>query len=298
MKSFFRPLWNSPIVYRVRGVLFDVCEVLTGYSVEKKRFESKVGYVPNIQHPRSFSEHIVYKKLYDRNPLLAVVSDKYAVRGYIKKILGEEESSKVLIPLLYATSDLQTIPFDTLSGEYIIKANHNSGPHFIVEKNQIPDREHIISSLEKQIAIPYGILKHEWAYKKIKNKMVVVERLLRDEDGNIPKDYKFHMVKGQCVFIQVDFDRFSNHSRTLYDKDWNYLPVTLKFPQGPEKERPENLDKMLKLATLLSAGFDYIRIDLYTIKEDVYFGEMTHYPGSGMEKFTPEEFDFTLGTYW
>jgi len=278
--------------------MFSVVEVCTNYYFEKKKFQKIMGYELNLKNPQSFSQHIVYKKIYDRRKVLPIVADKYLVRNYLKKTLGEENANQILIPLLYHTDNPEAIPFDALEGEYIIKANHNSGPNFIVGKNDIPDRKFIVSSLKKQLSIPYGILKHEWAYGKIKQKLVVVERLLRDEQGNIPKDYKFHIINGVCAFIQVDFDRFINHSRTLYDKEWNYIPATLKFKQGRQAEKPKNLPKMLQLAEQLSKGFDYIRIDLYSIGDRVYFGEMTHYPGSGMERFTPESLDFELGKFW
>lgn len=297
IKSVLRPIWNSPFIWKVRGIFFDISESITGYRRERRVFLEKMGYKLDLKNPRSFSEHIVWKKIYDRNPILPMLADKFRVREYVKRILGKE-AEDILIPLLFSTVNPETIPFDKLSGEYIIKSNHNSGPHFIVQKGEIPNKKMIVEGLKKQLKYDYGILKHEWAYKKIKKKMVVIERLLRDEGGQLPKDYKLHMIKGECAFIQVDFDRFIDHSRTLYDEDWNFLPVTLKFKQGRDEPRPKNLEKMLYIARRLSEYFDYIRIDLYSIGSRVYLGEMTHYPGSGMERFTPESYDFDLGKYW
>lgn len=297
LRSLLRPIWNSPLIWKLRGILFDCYELLTNYSLEKKTFLEKMGYPLNLRNPETFSHHIIWKKIYDRNPILPILADKYRVREYIKEVLGEKEGNEILVPLLYSGSPSK-ISFDELTGEYIIKSNHNSGPHFIVKNGEIPNRGEIVKSLEKQLKYDYGILKHEWAYKKIKKKMVIVERLLRDEGGKIPRDFKLHMIYGECAFIQVDFDRFTEHSRTLYDKDWNYIHATLKFKQGIDILRPKNLERMLEIAEKLSEGFDYIRIDLYSIGERVYLGEMTHYPGSGMEVFTPQSFDFELGKYW
>ncbi|MBI2055006.1 MAG: hypothetical protein HYT39_02825 [Candidatus Sungbacteria bacterium] len=257
-----------------------------------------MGYPLDLKNPRSFSQRIVWKKIYDRNPLLPIVCDKYRVRQYIKDVLGEEEAEKVLIPLLYASDNPDTIPFDSLSGGYIVKPNHNSGSNIIVEKGVAPDREKIISDLKKQLKSAYGVFKHEWAYKKIKKRMFVIEKLLKDANGGILKDYKFHMIHGKCAFIQVDYDRFSSHSRSLYDSNWNFIKTTLKYKQGPITSRPYELGKMLLLAAKLSKGFDYIRVDLYNIGDRIYFGELTQYPGSGVERFTPQSFDFELGKYW
>ncbi len=297
-KSVFRPIWNSPTLFKFRGIVFNTLDFISGYYFEKRKFKKMMGYDLCLNKPKSFSHHIIYNKIYDRRDVLSIVADKYAVRKYLIDTLGQKEAESILIPLLYSGTNPENIPFDKLEGEYIVKANHNSGPHFIIKKGDIPNKKLIISELKKQLSIPYGILKHEWAYGRIKERRVVVERLLRDESGSIPKDYKFHMIEGECAFVQIDFDRFTSHSRTLYDKDWTYIPVTLKFKQGVEASKPVNFEKMLSLSRQLSKGFSYIRIDLYSIGDRVFFGEMTHYPGSGMERFTPESFDFKLGNLW
>lgn len=298
-KSILRPIWQLPVVLEIRAEFFNLIEKMSGYNFEKKRFLKIMGYPLDLKNPKSFSQKIVWKKIYDRNPLLPIVADKYKVRSYIRDCLGKEKADKFLVPLLFASTDPETIPFVDLGEEYIIKANHNSGPPFIVEKGTLPDTKNIILSLKKQLREPYGIFKHEWAYGKIKKRMIIVEKLLRDENGKIPKDYKFHMIKGKCAFVQVDFDRFTDHSRSLYGRNWRFIKnTTLKFKQGPETAKPTNFESMLALAEELSHPFDYLRVDLYSIKDKIYIGEMTHYPGSGMEKITPQPFDFELGKYW
>ena len=60
---------------------------------------------------------------------------------------------------------------------------------------------------------------------------------------------------------------------------------------------PKNLGMMLELASELSAGIPHLRVDLYNINGDIYFGELTFFHGSGHEKFTPEEWNVTLGNW-
>ena len=40
---------------------------------------------------------------------------------------------------------------------------------------------------------------------------------------NIPLDYKFYCFKGKVKLIQIDFDRFTNHSRLIFDNNFNFL---------------------------------------------------------------------------
>jgi len=103
------------------------------YQFTKIRFYKKVGYPLNLKDPQSFHEKIIWKKIYDRNPLLPVTADKYRVRSYIKEILGEDKAKDLLIPLFHVTDKPETIPFEKFPSAFIVKPNHASGLKIIVE---------------------------------------------------------------------------------------------------------------------------------------------------------------------
>jgi hypothetical protein len=271
-------------------------ERLRGYPSEKTRFMEKMGYPLNLESPKSFSEKIVWKKLNDRNPLLPITADKLRVRKFLVQELGEEEAARILIPLLWSGRDPDEIPFETLPASYIVKATQGSGWNILVRNGDKSPYE-VREAIRKWLVRPYGVRKLEWAYESIRPQ-VLIETLLLDEAGEVPKDFKFFMIHGTCRMILVDIDRFGEHAKTLYDSEWNLLPVRRGVKQGGEVERPANLEKMLRLAEQLSAKFDFVRVDLYSLGHRVYFGELTHYPASGMEPFEPRTFDFQLGSYW
>ena len=54
---------------------------------------------------------------------------------------------------------------------------------------------------------------------------------------------------------------------------------------------------MVHLSEKLSKGIPFVRVDFYEINRKPYFGEMTFYPGTGMEEFTPREWDDILGSW-
>ncbi len=54
---------------------------------------------------------------------------------------------------------------------------------------------------------------------------------------------------------------------------------------------------MLKCAEMLSKNIPFVRTDFYEINGHLYFGELTFYPGGGMEEFTPDKWDGTLGSW-
>ena len=59
--------------------------------------------------------------------------------------------------------------------------------------------------------------------------------------------------------------------------------------------RPEHFDEMKGICKTLSANIPFLRVDLYEINGDVYFGELTFYPASGFGHFTPPEWNKRLG---
>lgn len=296
IKNHVIQCWIRSITDTIRPTLFVTRERLYGYPNMRRVFLERTGYELDLKNPQSLNQKICWKKMYDRNPLLPIVADKYRVREYLKDTLGKKEAEKILIPLLYVTCDPRTIPFSQLPDEYIIKANHGSGEEFrlVVFDGKTVDRNYVIERCSTMLTRPYGAMQHEWAYQKIKRK-IVIETLLRDKCGNIPHDYKFFIFHGKCQMIEVIDERYA------LDRDWNYLNKGWKITEGVKErytERPENLEEMVNLAELLGSPFDFIRVDLYSVDGRTLFSELTNYPASGIDLFDPTSFDFELGSKW
>ncbi len=273
---------------------------LQNYKRVKKEFYDKLGYELKLDSPRSLNEKVTWKKLFDRNPLLTVTADKYEVRSYLKNLLDKEEADKLLIPLLYVTEDPNDISFENLPEKYVIKPNHGSRMHLIIKNNKEVSPSRIIKLCKLWLKNNYGFYTHEWAYKDIKRK-IVVEKLLETKNGNLPLDYKFFCFHAECKVIRAALNRFGETNLSGYfDKEWNVLPVCRPGYQSVNTnfDKPVNLDKMIQIAEKISKDFDFVRVDLYNCDGDIYFGEFTHYPTSGLARFEPAGFDYTLGDYW
>jgi len=280
-----------------RAYEFYFLNKVCNYKLEKRIFYNHLGYPLNLQNPQSFNEKIVWKKINDRNPLLPVTADKYKVRSYIQEVLGEEKAKEILIPLLYVTDQPETIPFERLPSAFMVKPNHASGLHIMVEDGHYNKKE-IIKTCRRWLKTSFGLKHLEWAYQPIKRK-IIIEKLLLDGDGNFPKDFKFHMFHGKCKLVQITFNRMNNLYMSFFDEKWNFLSVKKPHrPQGPKIKKPKHYEIMLELTEKLSKPFDYVRVDLYNVKGKIYFGELTHYPGSGTIILDPSSFVFELGKYW
>ena len=104
--------------------------------------------------------------------------------------------------------------------------------------------------------------------------------------------------KVRCSFVCSE--RFSDEGLkvTFFDNEWNVMPFERHYPKSPVPiPKPKLFDKMVEISETLSAGVPFLRVDLYHIMNQIYFGELTFYPGSGFEEFTPVEWDCTLGSW-
>jgi hypothetical protein len=163
---------------------------------------------------------------------------------------------------------------------YIIKANHGSGLNVIIDSDRDPS-ESELRQIEKWFKINSDSLNNEMHYKLIK-KRVFVEELL---DENL-LDYKVFCMNGVCKVVQVDFNRFTTHSRVLYDLNWNKLPFEYVYSHGDcNIEKPILLNDIIYNSELIAKHFEFVRVDWYIVKEKLYLGEITFHPEGGLGPF-------------
>lgn len=250
----------------------------------------------NIKNPQAFNEKLQWLKLHDRNPEYTKMVDKYEVRKYIAETIGED----YLIPLLGVWDSPEEIDFDSLPNQFVLKCTHNSGLGMCIckDKSQL-DIEKVKQELAKGLKQNYFITSREWPYKNVKPR-IIAEQYMVDESGIELKDYKIMCFDGEfkCSFVCSDRYEKGGLRVTFFDRKWNKLPFERHYPSSKKEiKRPNCYEKMIELAELLSKNMKFVRIDFYEIEGKIYFGEITFFPGSGMEEFTPEEWDYNLGKY-
>jgi hypothetical protein len=261
-----------------------------GFPLIKLSFFCRNEYWPDLKDPSTFNEKIIWDKLFSRNSVLPIICDKFTVREYVRKIIGEQ----YLVPLKVVYESLAEIDLSSLGGDYILKASHASGYNIIVRNGEV-DEAYVKKSISKWLNEKYRFQPLVWFAQNMKRK-ILVETLLLDENGDVPKDYKVFIFNGKVEFIQVDIDRFNGHTRNLYSSDWKRLDVRYKLNVGADIEIPQDFSLMLKLAKELAEGFDFMRVDFYIVNDRIYFGELTPYPHAGYGKFSPKDFDNKLGS--
>ena len=259
----------------------------------KLQYRIKLQRKLDITNPQRYTEKIQWYKLYYRNPLMMQCVDKYNVREYIKG----KGLENILNELYFVTDDPEKIDFDSLPMKFALKTTNGSETNIFCKDKSKLDREATKTKLKKFLSMANVSAGREWAYDG-SSKLIIAEKLMEDDsnpDGSI-SDYKFLCFNGEPEFVVYDCDRFIGHKRNIYDLKWNNLKIDSDCPQiDREIPKPKNFSEMIEISRILSKDFPAVRVDLYNIKGQIIFGELTFYPWSGYVQFTPDKFDFELG---
>lgn len=247
----------------------------------------------DFDNPKTFNEKIQWLKLNYRKEEYTNLVDKYRVKQYITKLIGEE----YVIPTLEVWKNVDDIDFKSLPEKFVLKCNNDSGGIVICKNKKDFDEVKAKSFLKERLKNNGYWYGREWPYKNVKP-CIIAEKYMEDSISKDLKDYKFFCFNGSMEFFDIDIDRFIEHRANYYDRNGNFLPFGKKYcpPDYTKKiEMPKNLGKMIELAETISHNTVLSRIDFYEIDGQVYFGEITFYPGSGFSPFTDEKWDYKLG---
>lgn len=257
----------------------------------KRLFKIKLGYDLDFFNPVTFNEKLQWLKVYDRNPQYTNLVDKYEAKSVVGKIIGSEYIVKT-----YGVWDsFEDIDFDKLPNSFVIKCTHDSGGVVVVKDKSKMKIKAIKKRINKSLKKNYFYWSREWPYKNIKPRIIIEEFL----GENIP-DYKLMCFNGKvkCSFVCSERNCNQELKVTFYDRNWNKMPFERHYKSSDnEIPCPKNYEKMIELAEKLSAGIRFVRVDFYEVEGELYFGEMTFYPGSGWEEFSSYEWDKKLGDW-
>ncbi len=261
-----------------------------------KMYKDKIGRTLDWGNLQTYTEKMQWEKLFDKNPMKVMLSDKYLVRDWVANKIGED----YLIPLLGKWENSESIDFDELPNQFVLKTNCGSGDVIIIkdkEKLSTHDKKVIQAKLDYYTKCDFGATSYELHYSQIKP-CIIAEKFIDSFEKDLP-DYKFICFDGKVYYCWVDKGRYSNHSRHVYDTEWNFQEWNQMYEiSNIGIPKPKNYNMMLNIARILSEGFPHVRVDLYNVDGKIYFGEMTFTNGSGFDLIHPYEVDLKLGSLW
>lgn len=273
-------------------------KILSDEKYIKKRFKTFMGYDIDLKNPCTFNEKIQWLKLNDRDEKYTMLVDKYKVREYISKSIGEE----YLIPLLGVWNSPKDINFELLPEKFVLKCNHDSGGVIICSSKSKKDSRYfanISKKMKAKLKRNYYYYGREWPYKNIEKK-IIAEAYMMDSGDNELRDYKFFCFAGYVDSVMVCTERSTGNPKFyFFDKEWNFKKYDKNTANDKEYlniKKPENFKKMCEIAAKLSQNIPFVRVDLYECNKKIYFGELTLYPDSGFDDDIFKEADIYFGS--
>lgn len=261
-----------------------------------RMFEKQVGYSINFRNPKTFNEKIMWMKVYYHNPLITKCCDKFALKDYVKNVIGEE----YVVPVLDSWTNAENIKIDHLPERFVMKVNWASGYLKIVKDKKevnLEELKHRMARwMEPQRNGYYQAF--NWGYKDMPP-IVFAEEYMEQKDGQL-YDYKFFCFNGKPELMFIAMDRFVDDAVTshdFFDMDFNPLDITYgkRAHVMDRVKKTANFDKMKELAAKLAKPFPFARVDFYECNGQIYVGEMTFYPGGALLPFEPIDWDYKLG---
>lgn len=260
------------------------------------KYYCRMGKKLNLKNPQTYNEKLQWLKLYGRRPIDTILSDKYTVKEYIAKTIGEQ----YVIPLIGVWDRFEGIDFNKLPNQFVLKCTHDSGGVVICRDKDSFDVDAARKVIERGMKHNFYVYSREKAYKDIPRRIIAEEYREDSKTGEL-RDYKFFCFDGKPKALFIASDRQVKGEETkfdFFDMNYNHLPFTNGHPNArvlPDK--PQCFEEMKVLAAKLSAGIPHVRVDFYEVDGHVYFGEMTYSHWGGMTPFDPEEWDYTFGSW-
>ena len=256
-------------------------------------YYSHLGKWINFKNPITFNEKLQWLKLYNRQDVYTQLVDKLKVKSYVIKKIGPQ----YVIPTLGHWKTTYEIDLENLPEQFVLKCTHDSGSTIFCHNKEKFNIENAFAKLEKALKDNYYKKGREWPYKNVLPQIIAEPLLTRNPEELL--DYKFMCFNGavKCIFVCSNRnDTFVNV--TFFDLNWNQLPFERHYPRSSKPIlKPANLNLMIELSEKLARDISFVRVDFYEVSNRVYFGEMTFFPGSGIEEFHPIEYDKILGSW-
>lgn len=257
------------------------------------KFRKNLGRWPDMRNPKTFNEKLCYLKLHRREPVMSVMVDKHEAKQYVSQRIGEQ----YIIPTLGLWDNEEDIDFEGLPDKFVIKGTHDSGGVVVCRDKAKLNIHEVREKMRRSLKRDFYAITREWPYKNVQHR-IIAESYIQQSDGGLT-DYKFFCFDGYVDCVMVCLDRHLGDTKFyFFDKDWNFLRLNKRgqaAPEGFTLPRPEGIDEMFRIASELSKGHPFLRVDLYNVDGKIYFGELTFFPDGGVDPNLLPETDLHWG---
>lgn len=261
----------------------------------KTLYKRKLGRKCDLKNPKSFNEKLQWIKLHDRKPLYTDLCDKLKAKELIAKEFGEQYVLKTYC----SWDEAKDIDYNALPDRFVLKCNHDCGSVVVCRDKKTLDKKRTYIGLKNHLKYNYYSAFREWPYKNIKRR-VFAEEYIESADKTAIIDYKFYCFSGVAKFLYVSKGLENHKTATISFFDLNGRLLSFKrkdFSPAKDIKMPNNFNEMIDLANRIAKYSDskFVRVDLYTVQDKIYFSECTFFPCGGFTPFEPKSADDDIG---
>lgn len=267
--------------------------IFTRYRKVYKRHCKKSERRANAIFPKVYYDKILWRKLFDHEPIFVEMTDKLTAR----KIALDRAPQVKVTDILWEGESIDEFPIDEIEKPCIVKFNTGSGWYFIVNDATPETKSRLTETMHGFARQRYFDPESgEWSYLGIENRLFA-ERLLLDEEGRSPDDYKMFFSNGELSQVRVIHDRWENPALLQYHSDLRPIEIEEKgWHRNYEPRDWDMIDRILEVGRQLAGDMDFVRIDVFVHNREIYFSEFTLYPSSGSKRSI--EIDPLRGEKW
>jgi hypothetical protein len=220
--------------------------------------------------------------------------DKLKAKDIVKKICGDEIEVSPVIKILKNIKDLKQEDLDI---NHIIKGAHGSKYNINIKDNTT------LSECFKKLEsfnIKYNPHGGELQYLHLSPSFFIEEKV---DDFYVGKTgnatvFMIRCIYGKPVSIGITYTDQKDSYMNNYYIDWKPIKETIPIYIDIEDIR-NDVDKMIKLACMLSQNFEFVRVDFYLSRDrKIYFSEFTFTPAAGGMVYPSKEVEYELGKSW
>lgn len=259
-----------------------------------KKFYYRIGYQLNLKNPKTYNEKLQWIKLNDRKEIYSKMVDKYEAKSLVANVIGDE----YIIPTYGVWDKFADINFEELPDSFVIKCTHDSGGVIVVNDKHSFDISKAKEMINAKLKHNFYFYGREWPYKKVKPRIIIEKNMSIEENSDVINDYKIYTFNGKAKMCMINQDRGIDTRADYFDKNYNQIKINWGYkPSDIPPQKPKNYEKMFELAEKLAFGTLELRVDFYEINDQIYFGEMTFFDGSGFDAIEPIEWDYKMGSW-
>lgn len=271
------------------------------YLIEKEKiisnyYKNNLNYDIEFFEKKTFIEKINWIKIYYNDQLMLQCCDKYLVREYIEKNIG----NKYLIPVLDIYNNHAEVLYNFDVNDYnenFVMASTINDNFYLVDDYKKHEHEKIYKIATDLIDFKNNqYLKDlQWCYKYVKPRLLIYKYIKEIHESN--KIYKVLCFNSEPKIIKVIIKNDSEIFANFYDLNWNLLDLKQNYDiYNVDIEKPVHFQEMLEVSKKLSLNFRYfVAIDFIDTDAQLYFKEYDFYSNDITYPLSNELYDIEWG---